>query len=415
MNSALPKETAKSNLKWIPIAQRLIQLHPSYASAGLLESFNFLASCFERSNWAEVIVDDFRAGDISSHSEYVPVEKFSGIYSNYEEVPKRNLMARVTGREPGNTIILNGHLDVDIVSTPELWSEEFGWSSAALKDGRLFGRGATDMLSSVAAMLEVASGFATRKHAWKGSIIFLAVTDEEIGGNGTLRALSEISRREWLSEQTLALVGEPSADLPCFQSLGFLSFDILLRCKTRHLGVVAGNESLWPNLAAISSQLLPCITARSEIPNSSELFRLSFGAVQGGVDPAIPLSDCKLSGTLFFPASCSPRLAKELIGQGLEQLIDETDWELCFDSLCFPGSDSSSDLLAQRMLSALGGKEALFPSPCDARLFEHFGIPSVIFGPGNLEQAHSVDEFIEISRVDSFCEQLEEAMWKVLC
>lgn len=44
----------------------------------------------------------------------------------------------------------------------------------------------------------------------------------------------------------------------------------------------------------------------------------------------------------------------------------------------------------------------LFPSPCDARLYKYFNIPTVICGPGSLEQAHSLNEFIHTTSIVEF-------------
>jgi acetylornithine deacetylase/succinyl-diaminopimelate desuccinylase-like protein len=79
--------------------------------------------------------------------------------------------------------------------------------------------------------------------------------------------------------------------------------------------------------------------------------------------------------------------------------------------ISFPGS-SLSHLEWCEQIRRLGQSRGApldvgaFPSPCDARLFEAFGVPSVVFGPGSLARAHGSDEYVTVSELTSYSKVL---------
>jgi acetylornithine deacetylase/succinyl-diaminopimelate desuccinylase-like protein len=96
------------------------------------------------------------------------------------EEERPNLVARLRGEEPGPVLGLLGHVDT-VLAHPEEWEHD-PWSGA-IADGFLWGRGALDMKSQVAA--EVAAATALAREGWrpkKGDLLVMCVVDEETGG-----------------------------------------------------------------------------------------------------------------------------------------------------------------------------------------------------------------------------------------
>lgn len=116
-------------------------------------------------------------------------------------VPDRpNLVARLRGREEGPTLGLLGHVDT-VLATPEEWERD-PWSGD-VADGFVWGRGALDMKSHVAA--EVAAGIALARSGWRprrGDLLIISVVDEETGGALGAQWLTETHpdkvRCDWL-------------------------------------------------------------------------------------------------------------------------------------------------------------------------------------------------------------------------
>ncbi len=88
-----------------------------------------------------------------------------------------NLIARISSGRPGRRLIFNGHLDTFPIG------EDLGWTvpplSGVLRDGKLFGRGVSDMKGGVACALLAATLLAERRDAWTGEIVITLAGDEE--------------------------------------------------------------------------------------------------------------------------------------------------------------------------------------------------------------------------------------------
>ncbi len=108
----------------------------------------------------------------------------------YQPTPGRtSLVARIEGRDPAApTVCLMGHTDV-VPVTPERWSRDpFG---GELVDGEVWGRGAIDMLNLTASMAVATRRLATEGFRPEGTLVYLAVADEESGGFHGARWLAE--------------------------------------------------------------------------------------------------------------------------------------------------------------------------------------------------------------------------------
>ena len=102
-----------------------------------------------------------------------------------------NLVARVAGGRPGRRLVFNGHLDTFPIG------EELGWSvpplGGVLADGRLYGRGVSDMKGGVAASLVAARALAEQRASWPGEIVLTLAGDEEnMGSLGTRWLLDNV-------------------------------------------------------------------------------------------------------------------------------------------------------------------------------------------------------------------------------
>jgi acetylornithine deacetylase/succinyl-diaminopimelate desuccinylase-like protein len=128
----------------------------------------------------------------------------------YQPTPGRtSLVARIAGRDPASpSVCLMGHTDV-VPVTPERWTRDpFG---GELVDGEVWGRGAIDMLNLTASMAVATRRLATEGFRPEGTLVYLAVADEESGGHHGAR---------WLAEHAWDAVG---ADYILTESGGILT------------------------------------------------------------------------------------------------------------------------------------------------------------------------------------------------
>lgn len=399
------------------LLSRLIQAHPVYGSEGIFQAQEEVLSFFrDRSSslsndiQLKIFEDVFKASDIDSYPQYVEVEKFGPIYSDYKKHPKRNLMFVLENNQAGPTFILNGHIDVERVHLPDAWSQKEGWKSGQIVDGRMMGRGATDMLSGLISLIAALRWFSKNPTLWKGRLILAIVIDEEIGGNGTLRSLLWMKEKGLLENPTYALIAEPSDEHYCLSSLGFLHLIVETHHRPFHMGAASFKDHPLQDLAhfILSIEDLVLEVAKKILPTiSTETLVCHFGAIQGGDDAAIPIPHCILEGTLFLPEDLSGPLFQAELLKEVQKKFPRLS--IRWGDFHFPGADFPVNPLSQALDQQLIQKK-IFRSPCDARLFRDFSIPVVIYGPGFLQQAHAIDEWISLSHLNAYLNSLIKAL-----
>ena len=98
--------------------------------------------------------------------------------------PIANLVARITGREPGRRLIFNGHLDTYPIGDRAQWSVDP--LVGAVQDDRLYGRGVSDMKGGIACSMWAFMMMAQRRDDWSGELVLTLAGDEEsMGSHGT--------------------------------------------------------------------------------------------------------------------------------------------------------------------------------------------------------------------------------------
>jgi acetylornithine deacetylase len=123
--------------------------------------------------------------------------------------------------KPGRSLMLNAHYDtvgVDGMAAP---------FSAAIRDGKLYGRGAYDMKGSLAASMAAAKALADNAALEAGRVVIAAVADEEYGSIGTAAVIREITT-------DAAIVTEPTALKVCLAHKGYLWIEVETRGRAAH-------------------------------------------------------------------------------------------------------------------------------------------------------------------------------------
>lgn len=313
-----------------------------------------------------------------------------------EAAPGRpNVTARL-GTSGGRSLLFNGHLDVVGIEsmTHPAWD-------ATEHDGRIYGRGSTDMKAGVAAMCAAAARAADGMP--DGEIIVTAVVDEEYESIGT-RALVESGLRA-----DGAIVTEPTRLAIMPAHLGFVWIDVTVHGRAAHgsrweLGVDAIRHAglLLAELDRIDADELPR-------RGHSLLGRPSVHAslIEGG------------TGMSTYPDRCLLRIERRTIpGETPEsvrlELVDacaavakrrpsfRADVEVTFAQA---PSDVAVDAPIVRALDgclrAAGEKVRVegMSAWTDAALLNAAGIPAICFGPGDIALAHAAEEYVKVDEI----------------
>jgi acetylornithine deacetylase len=316
-----------------------------------------------------------------------------------EAAPGRpNVVARAGAARTGRSLMFNGHLDV--VGVDGMVHAPF---DADERDGRLFGRGASDMKAGVAAMCAAAARAAASARLG-GEIIVTAVVDEEFESLGTRSLMARGVRAD------AAIVTEPTrlAIMPAHK--GFVWLDVALRGRAAHgsrwdIGIDAIRHAglLLAELDRIDTEVLP---TRSHPLLGRPSLHASL--IEGG------------AGMSTYPERCLLRLERRTIpGESVADVVAEVDAacarvrarrptfaaELAVGVTQSP-TDVERDAPIVRALDAAlrAAGEAVriegMSAWTDAAILNDAGIPAICFGPGDIALAHAAEEFVIIEEIE---------------
>jgi acetylornithine deacetylase ArgE len=309
------------------------------------------------------------------------------------EAGRANLVAKFGPSEPG--LLLGGHLDVVPAGDESAWSTPP--FDGVVKGGRLYGRGAADMKTGLAAILKAVEG--TSKGRMRRGLLFVATAGEEVGFDG----LKALYARELIPEggAKLGVMGEPTSLRPIRAHKGLADFKITIRGRSGH----ASRPELGVNAIEKCSRVIEAISAWSlglrKTPDRDLGSTIATPTVvKGGTKSNVIPDSCELIvDTRWVPAHGTAFVEKGL--NSTIALLKRKDptldarVELMYDS---PSLKLPRSHPAVRLAESVSGfKSEVAPYGTEAALYTQHGIPSIVLGPGSLKQAHIVDEFVELS------------------
>ncbi|HET9737592.1 MAG TPA: M20/M25/M40 family metallo-hydrolase [Solirubrobacteraceae bacterium] len=320
-----------------------------------------------------------------------------------EEAPREELWgltATVAGGAPGR-LCVNGHVDVVGPGTAP-WRHD-PWAGAR-EDGRLYGRGAADMKGAVVAALH-ALGAVRAAAAPAPTVVLQCVASEEDGGLGTFAAL------ERDAEFDAALIPEPTAfDVVCAQA-GALTFRCVIPGRSAHAAVRLEGCSAIDRFVRVHralAELEERLNAAVEHPLMAEMalpYPLLIGRVDGGTWSSQVPDRVELEGRVGVPVGADAAAVRSALEGAVRDALDdgEAPAEVHWTGGAFLPGETALDhpwvsAVAGAIADERGRPPALVGSPygADMRLFTTRGIPCVMAGPGGLERAHAVDEWVAV-------------------
>lgn len=327
-----------------------------------------------------------------------------GLETRVEEVSRGrfNVVATLAGTGP--TLLLNGHLDTVGVDGMEL--APYG---AELVNGRILGRGACDMKGGLAALMAVAARLA--QDGPRPGLVVALTADEEHASLGMAALVGSGVRAD------LAVVCEPTrlAVMPAHK--GFVWIEASFGGRAAHgsrpeLGVDAIRHA-GMYLAALDGYAAELIAR----PSHPLLAHGSFhaGTIRGGTAESVYPDACTLlleRRTLPGETPKTVMAEFEAVLDGLRSREPSLSAQLTM-TLERPGTEVPVDsLLVQGLLGAslahgVDRRVEGMTAWVDAAFLNEAGIPAVCFGPGDIAQAHTADEWIEAAEIGVCADVLE--------
>lgn len=310
-------------------------------------------------------------------------------------VPGRpNVVARLKGQAPGRTLLFNGHLDTVPGGS--------GWSSdpfaPVTREGKLFGRGASDMKSGVAAMACAAIRLKQMGCPFSGELVLFFNCDEEGPNTGMKWFLKSGITMDY------AVIGEPTSLDICTGHRG------VGRYRLQTFGV-AGHTCFVRNPENAIYRMLPFVQSLQELGESlhqrSHGFLgsalLTVSQITGGTAPNVVPDSCLIEiDRRTVPGETCESVLDEL-QERIDSVSQSTGVRYTLENYLFlPATHlDHGHPLVEVMRRSIESARSLtaavtaFDATCEAPFFSvDLGVPTLIVGPGSLEQAHVTDEFV---------------------
>jgi acetylornithine deacetylase/succinyl-diaminopimelate desuccinylase-like protein len=265
------------------------------------------------------------------------------------------------------------------------------------KGERLHGRGACDTKGSVAVMFHAMEHLAKRHRPANTEIVFIGFVDEECNQTGS-RAFSKLKLRA-----NLALVGEPTRCRVVTAHKG----DLWLRLSSRGKAAHGARPELGRNAVHTMAKCID--TIETEYAQNLGKRRhpvlghptINTGIVRGGSQPNIVPDVCEadldrrtLPGESF--TTISREIGEVLKKRGLKARLTNVKGYTC------PAmeTDPTLPMVQQLMRTVRQTKPLGVDYYCDAANIAATGVPAIVWGPGDIAQAHTADEWISIRQIE---------------
>lgn len=361
----------------------------------------------------------FDSVDIFLPTDVPGIEKHSGWWPNQNYENRPNVVAVRRGTGNGRSLILNGHMDVVPRGDESKW--QYPPFSGTVKDGYIYGRGACDMKGGIAVMVMAAEAIRRAGIQLAGDLIIESVVAEETGVyNGTLACCLRGYKADG------AVILEPTLLDVCVGLKGNHVYEVEISGKATHnclwwTGASAFDHAIYFKEGMKKFQEIRTEETRCHpLYNDKELFPTpalvdNIWFVQAGLPHLFAVPD---QAKLMFMVEILPGEDREEIKNRFEQFMLEwcSHHPYLKDHLpkfisppfrpIFPVSVPFEDPLVTNIVDSIKTIRSVepvvrgFESACDAMTLMLWGnTPSIMYGPGQIANAHEINEKVSISEL----------------
>ena len=317
---------------------------------------------------------------------------------------KANLFATLGPKDRGG-VMLSGHTDVVPVDGQDWASDPF---TIVERDGKLFGRGTCDMKSFVAIALALVPEFLARP--LKTPIHLAFSYDEEIGCVGVRSMIAALASRP--IRPACCIVGEPTLMKPVIAHKGKIS----VRCTVRGLESHSALTHLGVNAVEAAAEIIAYLKGMARRRRDKGPFDPQFappyttihtGVVRGGTALNIVPKDCSFVFEFRTLPGDPPEPLLEEVKRFAAGLVPEMravsgESGIEFELLtATPGLNEAPNSEIAGLVYALSGANdaGKVSFGTEAGLFQEAEIPTIVCGPGSIDEAHRPNEFVALDQV----------------
>ena len=346
--------------------------------------------------------------------------------ARYETAPGIvNLVAVISGARPGRRLVFNGHLDTFPVGEGEWTVPPLG---GTLRDGRIYGRGVSDMKGGVAAMLTAARILAGVRERWCGELVVTLAGDEEnMGSLGSRWLLEHVQE----AKGDAMLCGDAGSPMVVrFGEKGLCWVEIEAEGQPAHGAHVHKGRNAIDRLrraldglkriealpaaapAAVTSAIMAAKPVSEELSGEGEAETLqrvtvNIGTIEGGISPNLVPARARAAADIRLPVGVSLDAVEAALHDELD-VCEGVSWRII---RAYPPSFTPPDHeIIRRTVTAATKVFGRAPvanmrvGASDARLYRMFGVPSVVFGctPFNMgapDEYILLEELVAVAKV----------------
>lgn len=311
---------------------------------------------------------------------------------------RNNVIARIPGRDSTRRLVFEAHMDT--VSIKGMTIDPF---DPVVRDGKLHGRGSVDDKAGLVAMMHAVADIHASGELPPCEVWMAAVVDEEYSFRGVVKLCEGL-------KADAAVVAEPTEFRCVIASKGVLRWRIKTKGKAAH----SSKPHLGINAITAMARVVLALNedhARMQ-PAAHPLLgpgTCNVGVIHGGVQ------------VNFVPDEAVIEIDRRLLpGEEVPQVL--AHYQVLLDDLMKQHPDVVAEMeepmlqdwafqtdageplvqLARTLLGEMGRNDEVcgVPFGSDASKFSRMGIPTILFGPGSIDQAHAAVEYVECAEVE---------------
>ena len=330
-------------------------------------------------------------------------------FRTFDEAKKRfNLFSTVSGKGKvnGNGIILSGHTDVVPASAKEWGSDPF---TSLEKDNKVYGRGACDMKGFIACSLALAPYFASQN--LKKPIHFSFTYDEETACQGAPIMIDELKKRNL--NCSVCIVGEPTNMKAVQAHKGCSEYSTYFTGLAGHGSAPDKGVNAVEYATRFVNKLLELREELKKREPKNSIFTppyttLGIGRIKGGLARNVIADQCVVDWELRpvvpedgeFVNKTMDAYVKDILLPKMKKVYPKADIkkEIIGEIIGFNKEEESEAINLICNLTGDNSREVV-SFGTEAGLFQEIGISTVVCGPGSIEQAHTIDEYVSFDQL----------------
>lgn len=375
----------------------------------------------EKAQRIKILQDIVKIKSVNAHEKDV-ADYLADLFTKYDIESKQveyakgrnNLVAEFGTNQGGKLLAVSGHMDVVEAGDESEW--DFPPFSGEIDGDKLYGRGTTDMKSGLAALAIAMCELKEEGTDLNGRIRFLATVGEEIGRIGSKQLVKE----GYADDIDGLIIAEPSSSIIAYTHKGSMNFTVTAKGKSAHSSMPAEGINAINHIADF---VLHFNEAMDKVVNeyeNSELGRVaaSITVINGGDQVNSIPARATIEGNIRTIPEFPNAEVKKVIDNILDELNEKKDYNLSItydvdDNAVEKAEDSNLVQIFDKLTAddvKPGGISPVTDAEAFASMDKDFDL--VIYGPGEENLPHQLNEYVSIedylSKIDIFKEAIKE-------